>query len=79
MTIDAVDYFVTSGSDAPVIGIYDGTLSPLGGNLLYSGYNAVQSNIGRINTHNFTTPVSLIAGQKIVIYISFQEGTLFWL
>ena len=76
MTIDAVDYFVTSGSDAPVIGIYDGTLSPLGGNLLYSGYNAVQSNIGRINTHNFTTPVSLIAGQKIVIYISFQEGTL---
>ena len=76
MTIDAVDYFVTSGTDAPVIGIYNGTLSPLTGTLLYSGQNAVQSNTGRINTHNFTTPLSLIAGQKIVIYISFQEDTL---
>ena len=76
ITIDAVDYFVTSGTGAPTIGIYDGTLSPLGGTKLYSGQNAVQSNTGRINTHVFSSPVSLIAGQKIVIYVSYAEGTL---
>jgi len=74
MTINQVDYFNTVGSGAPTIGIYDGVLSPLGGTLLYSGQNAVQGTAGRVNTHVFTSPVTLTAGQKIVIYVSIPTG-----
>ena len=72
ITIDAVDYFVlTAGtSAAPTIGIYDGVLTNTpAATLLYAGTNAAASTIG-VNTHTLTTPLTLTAGQKIVIYIS---------
>lgn len=72
ITIDAVDYFVlTAGTAAaPTIAIYDGVLTDTpAATLLYAGANVTASVVG-INTHTFTTPLTLTAGQKIVIYIS---------
>lgn len=72
ITIDAVDYFVlTAGTAAaPTIAIYDGVLTDTpAATLLYAGTNVTASVVG-INTHTFTTPLTLTAGQKIVIYTS---------
>jgi hypothetical protein len=72
ITIDAVDYFVLSAGtvDAPTIAIYDGELTNTpAATLLYSGTNTAGSTVG-INTHVFSTPLTLTAGQRIVIYNS---------
>lgn len=72
ITINAVDYFVltagTTGSFA--IAIYSGTLTDTASaTLLYTGVQSPTPILG-INTHVFTTPLTLTAGQKIVIYTS---------
>ena len=77
ITINAVDFFLNqiSGSPQLTIGLYSGTIvGSSSSTLLGTATTSVLTTLG-VNTLNFSTPITLTAGQNIVIYISSNNGT----
>lgn len=77
ITINAVDFFLhqITGSPQLTVGLYNGTIvGSSSSTLLGIGTTSVLTTLG-VNTLTFSTPITLTAGQDIVIYASSNNGS----